>query len=259
MDDAAVAQERRHHAGERQHAQRAARNQQDLQRRGRGQSGAPGRTRNRCAPAARSGSTRHTISAYSANTAATPRKPHSSPRAERIRSVCAAGTSCGSPSPIPIPDTPPVANAHSDCASWSPPCTRLSHGRKPHRDALAHRVRNADEVPGDEPGRQQQQARRRHQGAAARNPVQHQEQAREHQRRPHIPLQKEESQRQHYRDQHRERVLHRRNVEPAGERGQPRRASRARGAARPSAARSIRPGTAPAARGSAPPAGTRTG
>ena len=42
--------------------------------------------------------------------------------------MCAAGTSCGSPSPIPIPDTPPVENAHSDCASWSPPCTRLSHG-----------------------------------------------------------------------------------------------------------------------------------
>ena len=35
---AAVAQERRDHAGERQHAQRAAGDQQDLQRRGRGQS-----------------------------------------------------------------------------------------------------------------------------------------------------------------------------------------------------------------------------
>ncbi len=77
----------------------------------------PGRIRSRCAPAAAMRSARYTRKAYSANTAATPRKPHSSPSAERIRSVCAAGTTCGSPSPMPMPAAPPVAKAHSECAS----------------------------------------------------------------------------------------------------------------------------------------------
>src|SRR5260221_13858085 len=50
-------------------------------------------------------------------TAATPAKPHSSPIAGNTRSVLPAGIIDGSPHPGPDPHTPPVDNAHSECAN----------------------------------------------------------------------------------------------------------------------------------------------
>ena len=73
-------------------------------------------------------SAREIRNANSRNTAATPMKPHSSPMAGSTRSVLPAGIISGSPQPGPDPYGPPVENAQSACASWSPPCTSLSHG-----------------------------------------------------------------------------------------------------------------------------------
>jgi hypothetical protein len=56
-------------------------------------------------------------------------------------------------------------------------------------------MRYADEVTEEEPADQQGQTRQRHHDAASGDPVECQEQAREHQRRAHILLQEEEQQR----------------------------------------------------------------
>ena len=89
--------------------------------------------------------------------------------------------------------------------------------RKPHGDALAHRVRYAEDVSREESGGDKREANDWYGKAAARQTVQRQEQAGEDQRGPHISLQKEEGDGK--RDTHGggQREFDRRNIEMPGQ------------------------------------------
>ncbi len=100
-------------------------------------------------------------------------------------------------------------------------------GGKPHGDALANGVRHAEQVAAREARAEQRQAGQWDEGAAARDSVECQEQAGEHQRRPHVPLQKEERQAQRHRNEHRQGEFHGRDIDARGQCGQ-RRAALAR-------------------------------
>ena len=92
--------------------------------------------------------------------------------------------------------------------------------RQPHPHALPHGVRHADEISGRKSQDQKRQPGQRYERAAARQPIQRQEQAGEHQRRPHVLLQEKEDQRKGHRNQRGQRIFYRWNIEAAGERGQ---------------------------------------
>ena len=59
-----------------------------------------------------------TSSTNSSSSAVVPSRPSSSPIAEKMKSFQDDGISCGWPRPRPEPDTPPVARANHDWASW---------------------------------------------------------------------------------------------------------------------------------------------
>ena len=70
--------------------------------------------------------------------------------------------------------------------------------REPHVDTFAHCVGHAQPITHRKARHHQREARHRRQRARPGHPIENQEQAREHQRRPHIPLHEEEHQRERH-------------------------------------------------------------
>ena len=86
-----------------------------------------------------------------------PRKPHSSPSAARIRSVCAAGTSCGVAESDPRARHAAGGERPQRVRQLIAAVHQVVPGREPHRDAVADGVRDAEQIAGGEAERQQRQ------------------------------------------------------------------------------------------------------